>query len=441
MVSNQQLMANAMGGKSARACDSCIRKRARWYCAADDAFLCQSCDSSVHSANPLARRHERVRLQVSSSIKSTDQQLLVRPPPPLNNNLFIPAWQRGMTKKPRTPRRYNGKKYWQQLPLVPETEETNSFDEGNNEEEEQMLYRVPEFDSEICTSMEEVSKSEFLGDNTMQHVGFLPSEMELAEFAADVETLLGNGLEDEPFDMEALGILTYKEKDSSLLVKVEDDNYEDDEDNGKIVLFDEEQDLDDLEISFDYDDTSPPAIFDDHEGGGDTKMEVKLEEEEMSKEMKKMKKNSMQKVLLRLDYEEVIKAWDDKKSPWTSGGRPELNSSTECWPDCMVSSKIKDKGRCGMVHQHQYPYHHHSGMMGGGGGRNGIAADEGREARVSRYREKRRTRLFSKKIRYEVRKLNAEKRPRMKGRFVKRSNFAATGPPTAAVTAFSINAS
>lgn len=49
--------------------------------------------------------------------------------------------------------------------------------------------------------------------------------------------------------------------------------------------------------------------------------------------------------------------------------------------------------------------------------------DAGREARVSRYREKRRTRLFSKKIRYEVRKLNAEKRPRMKGRFVKRTTF------------------
>lgn len=43
-----------------------------------------------------------------------------------------------------------------------------------------------------------------------------------------------------------------------------------------------------------------------------------------------------------------------------------------------------------------------------------------REASVLRYKEKRRTRLFSKKIRYEVRKLNAERRPRMKGRFVRR---------------------
>lgn len=37
-----------------------------------------------------------------------------------------------------------------------------------------------------------------------------------------------------------------------------------------------------------------------------------------------------------------------------------------------------------------------------------------REASVLRYKEKRQNRLFSKRIRYEVRKLNAEKRPRIK---------------------------
>jgi hypothetical protein len=41
-------------------------------------------------------------------------------------------------------------------------------------------------------------------------------------------------------------------------------------------------------------------------------------------------------------------------------------------------------------------------------------AAAGKQARVLRYKEKRRTRLFSKTIRYEVRKLNAERRPRMK---------------------------
>lgn len=39
---------------------------------------------------------------------------------------------------------------------------------------------------------------------------------------------------------------------------------------------------------------------------------------------------------------------------------------------------------------------------------------ETREMRVRRYKEKRHNRLFAKKIRYEVRKLNAEKRPRLK---------------------------
>lgn len=54
----------------------------------------------------------------------------------------------------------------------------------------------------------------------------------------------------------------------------------------------------------------------------------------------------------------------------------------------------------------------------------GLFVDSGgggaeREASVQRYKEKRRNRLFSKKIRYEVRKTNADHRPRMKGRFVK----------------------
>ena len=54
------------------------------------------------------------------------------------------------------------------------------------------------------------------------------------------------------------------------------------------------------------------------------------------------------------------------------------------------------------------------GLASYGGTRQVLVPDSGREARVMRYREKRRTRLFAKKIRYEVRKLNAERRPRMK---------------------------
>eukprot|EP00249_Psilotum_nudum_P013262 c24245_g2_i1 orf=290-1426(+) len=43
-------------------CDGCQSSNARLYCRADDAYLCLDCDASVHYANKLASRHERVLL-------------------------------------------------------------------------------------------------------------------------------------------------------------------------------------------------------------------------------------------------------------------------------------------------------------------------------------------------------------------------------------------
>lgn len=48
-----------------------------------------------------------------------------------------------------------------------------------------------------------------------------------------------------------------------------------------------------------------------------------------------------------------------------------------------------------------------------------------REARVLRYREKKKTRKFEKTIRYASRKAYAETRPRIKGRFAKRTEVEA----------------
>jgi hypothetical protein len=45
-----------------------------------------------------------------------------------------------------------------------------------------------------------------------------------------------------------------------------------------------------------------------------------------------------------------------------------------------------------------------------------------REARVMRYKEKRKNRKFEKTIRYASRKAYAESRPRIKGRFAKRTD-------------------
>ncbi|XP_073131530.1 zinc finger protein CONSTANS-LIKE 16-like [Henckelia pumila] len=430
MMSSGKSLSNAVGAKSARACDSCIKKRARWYCAADDAFLCQSCDSSVHSANTLARRHERVCLKIAS-IKSLDAKL---------QTSSVPSWHQGFTRKARTPRHKKHSKFsfsdesiatiQNPLHLVPEI---SGEDHSHDENEEQLLYRVPIFDpfvAELCNSGEVVNNNNIHAESVTQVFGsdqfkglsndlspemkrlhgFLPSEADLAEFAADVESLLGKGLEDELFDMEGLGLMDscddQKEKvncDSLEIERVkveeeyiagEDYNHHDDQVLGVEIDLGRET----FELNFDYD---SPITCEEVE----TKAVQSGEQTLMNSSH--VVGDDLKKVnFLRLDYDGVMTAWDGEKSPWMTGERPEIDLG-DCWPDCM--------GTSGVMHAY--------GEMGMTSGHAAAMLDGGREARVSRYREKRRTRLFSKKIRYEVRKLNAEKRPRMKGRFVKRANF------------------
>ncbi|GLU04748.1 hypothetical protein SLE2022_218800 [Rubroshorea leprosula] len=425
MLSNKNV-ANAVGGKTARPCDSCIKKRARWYCAADDAFLCQACDSFVHSANPLARRHERVRLKASSFRPLSVEDRLEN---------SQPLWHKGFTKKARTPRHSKGSvleksKLDEERPngenpllLVPEVSVDEVFCEEN--EEEQLLYRVPIYDpfvAELCasTASNEATARTIKGndsepgdvdgreaktlmstgceqDSDRKH-GFFPSDMDIAQFAADVERLLGKGLDNESFRMEELGMIDSKEKElkerslgSSGKVKLEEDECNE--------AVDVEADIarETFELNFSYESPVTCREEDDHQ----------LVKEDRTEGNSSKKKTE---ILLRLDYEAVITAWASQGSPWTTGDRPEFDPD-ECWPDCL--------GGKGTEVNHGY------GKLMGIGAHAAAMGDGGREARVSRYREKRRTRLFSKKIRYEVRKLNAEKRPRMKGRFVKRAPFAA----------------
>ncbi|XP_023759802.1 zinc finger protein CONSTANS-LIKE 16 [Lactuca sativa] len=402
--------ANAVGGKTARACDSCVRKRARWYCAADDAFLCQSCDASVHSANQLAGRHERVLLETASSklfgsgIASPE-----------------PTWHQGLTRRARTPRLRTKSSLKldrksdlvnSSAPLVPEIGVLDPSSLDEEEEEEELLYRVPVFDpfeTELFNTSDEIGRSlTFVVENKQEETcdlddlqGFdLPTDdMELLEFAADVESLLGKGYDDTSCRIEELGLTNYDFKD---------------EDNTNIIIgtcFDEnkvkvEDDEREAILGFDLDTTRETLDWD---FGHESTMMIKEEEKKVVvgvKEHMIMVSNDECKeamvrkssITLRLNYDEVISAWADQGSPWTNGTRPELNLDG-CWPDFMGLQWMGNN----------------TPLCGGLGG-----SDGGREARVSRYKEKRRTRLFSKKIRYEVRKLNAEKRPRMKGRFVKR---------------------
>ncbi|KAJ8443158.1 hypothetical protein Cgig2_005709 [Carnegiea gigantea] len=94
--------------------------------------------------------------------------------------------------------------------------------------------------------------------------------------------------------------------------------------------------------------------------------------------------------LLKLNYDEVLNAWSDRGSPFSE----EITGSEISGSDALQArlAQIDLFGETGAL----------------------------REACVQRYKEKRHARLFSKKIRYEVRKVNADQRPRMKGRFVRR---------------------
>ncbi|KAK9683325.1 hypothetical protein RND81_10G132200 [Saponaria officinalis] len=88
-------------------------------------------------------------------------------------------------------------------------------------------------------------------------------------------------------------------------------------------------------------------------------------------------------MLLKLNYDGVLDAWSDKGSPFTED-----------------SSGSEFSGSDALARLAQIDLFGENGAL--------------REASVQRYKEKRRTRLFSKKIRYQVRKVNADQRPRMK---------------------------
>lgn len=374
--------ASALGARTARACESCLKVRARWYCAADDAFLCRGCDTMVHSANQLASRHERVKLQTASSKVNYSVT-------PHDSNKV--AWHSGFTRKARTPRHKHSSVQQQlqheqeevffnntisSLPLVPELGSEEPL--LNDESEEQLLCRVPVFDAEEAFDLE-----------------FLPSDMDLADFAADVENLLGNGAGEDSCEHM---------KGSELLLKEEEGDEMDACVNGLIGAKDAMVKVKDEE-ELDGDDTACHILDMDSEAfNWNINAESESHAQEQEEEVSKVGINNKKDIFLRLNYEEVITAWASQGSPWTTGTPPKFNSD-DCWPDVLGSSGVDVQFRYGELRS----------LMG--------HRDGGREARVSRYREKRRTRLFAKKIRYEVRKLNAEKRPRMKGRFVKRTSF------------------
>jgi hypothetical protein len=344
--------AGAVGSKAARACDGCLRRRARWYCAADDAFLCKGCDTSVHSANPLARRHERLRLQPSSSPLPAAAKQRER------GDEVVPAWFRRKARTPRGGHAAAAKSVGsRRLVVVPEAAASG----GNSPEgarscigdgeagEEQLLYRVPVFDpalAEFCSPppppLEDATTAAassccnptkpdaapppqptpqfFPGGHASL---FEPTDKELREFAADMEALLGRALDDgneeDSFYMETLGLLDPPMDEGARVFKVEAEGfggaYEASDDRPACCFDEAEPEASDEMLDIDFDYGSPQETPDEKvasSGGAD---DAKLLQRSLS---------------LTLNYEAIIQRWGS--SPWTVGGEHPHAKLDDCWP-------------------------------------------------------------------------------------------------------------
>uniref|UniRef100_M1AY69 CCT domain-containing protein n=2 Tax=Solanum tuberosum TaxID=4113 RepID=M1AY69_SOLTU len=136
---------------------------------------------------------------------------------------------------------------------------------------------------------------------------------------------------------------------------------------------------------------------------------TRKDEEVSSCPWNKHHQRRQQQLSLKLDYDEILNAWSDKGPLYLQSESPQIV------PDIHDDFLAYDM-----------PFSLNGQLMSISsvvpeviGNEEREVEDEEmkagrREASVMRYKEKRQNRLFSKTIRYQVRKLNAEKRPRIK---------------------------
>ncbi|CAN4079175.1 unnamed protein product [Withania somnifera] len=129
-----------------------------------------------------------------------------------------------------------------------------------------------------------------------------------------------------------------------------------------------------------------------------------------------------QQLSLKLDYDEILNAWSDKGPLYLQAESPQIvpdiHDDFLAYETPLFSHGLLGSSAVMYRVPEVMPSEQSESLQ--------IEEEDlnlkvgRREASVMRYKEKRQNRLFSKTIRYQVRKLNAEKRPRVKGRFVKR---------------------
>ena len=141
---------------------------------------------------------------------------------------------------------------------------------------------------------------------------------------------------------------------------------------------------------------------------------------------------SARSLLLKLDHEEILAAWADRGSLYIGGGGADSDAAPELGLDAVSPSALAKgvafRGRpyCDVtvvepsvqVLVEVEPSEHAAGAPPPAAcawsAREMAPAGPERAEKVRRYKEKRRNRLFERRIRYEVRRVNAVKRPRFK---------------------------
>jgi hypothetical protein len=385
-------IAMAFAGRTARACHVCATRSALWYCAADEAYLCTACDTQVHSANALSLRHERVRLAPNGTVPRKRS---------LQHSSSLVPDEARKTSRPYSQHLRKLTRLSNQLVdsnLDPDSEsshelELNFADEllcdGNQE--------VPSVSPAASSSDAEFQSQD--GDHAATLAAFFKGKAAHSEHDQFLvpDTAFGDLPGVDTTNIDFAGDAFFFPGDIPGLDSFTPDLRDDFamsfdlalSHNNRLDAFEGTPDVtlsgstsEPAELS----DAGPFAIFfaTKRRDGGEEPMGAERIKRE-ARAMLECCDDGAGLPALQLDLTGVLAAWSGRGEPWMVDSSDSNSSGSDS------AALVPDM-------------------------------DGDRDARVMRYKQKRRTRLFSKKIRYEVRKLNAERRPRMKGRFVKRTS-------------------
>nr|AEP02807.1 heading day 1 [Oryza rufipogon]AEP02808.1 heading day 1 [Oryza rufipogon]AEP02810.1 heading day 1 [Oryza rufipogon]AEP02819.1 heading day 1 [Oryza rufipogon]AEP02847.1 heading day 1 [Oryza rufipogon] len=351
----------------ARPCDGCRAAPSVVYCRADAAYLCASCDARVHAANRVASRHERVR--VCEACERAPAALACR----ADAAALCVACDVQVHSANPLARRH------QRVPVAP----------------------LPAIT--------------------------IPATSVLAEAVVATATVLGD--KDEEVDS---WLLLSKDSDNNNNNNNNNDNDNNDNNNSNSsnngMYFGEVDEYFDLVGYNSYYDNRIENNQ-DQQYGMHEQQEQQQQQQEMQKEF--AEKEGSECVV----PSQITMLSEQQHSGYGVVGADQAASMTagvSAYTDSISNSISFSSMEAGIVPDSTVIDMPNSSILTPAGAINLFSGPSlqmslhfssmDREARVLRYREKKKARKFEKTIRYETRKAYAEARPRIKGRFAKRSD-------------------